>query len=197
MISGLCLCIFNCLAPKSCQTPLILSKISIVDPDWLNPDPGPTFQVNPNLDKDPDPIRIQGFDDQKFKKRRKNPDNFFIFFIKNCSYLSLGLHKGRQKHKRSLHPPKENIQHFKKSNLLSIFVGNFCPPGSGSGYGSGSTTLSRILLSICLPRLHFVGWCLHWTQGLLQCLDCCKSNLSSFECSSALARSYATPMLTL
>jgi hypothetical protein len=30
--------------------------------------------------------------------------------------------------------PKENIQHFKKLNLLTfyMFVGNFCPPGSGS-----------------------------------------------------------------
>ncbi len=37
-----------------------------LDPDSLNPDPDrdpdPAFQVNP------DPIRIQGFDDQKLKK---------------------------------------------------------------------------------------------------------------------------------
>jgi hypothetical protein len=42
-----------------------------VDPESLNPDPeslnlDPGFQVNP----DPDPIRIQGFDDQKLKKKK-------------------------------------------------------------------------------------------------------------------------------
>jgi hypothetical protein len=38
---------------------------------------------------------------------------------------------------KSLQPSKENIKYFlKKKNLLtifSIFVGHFCPPGSGSG----------------------------------------------------------------
>jgi hypothetical protein len=41
-----------------------------VDPDSINPDPDkadPAFQVNPNPDTDP--IRIQGFDDQKLKKK--------------------------------------------------------------------------------------------------------------------------------
>jgi hypothetical protein len=43
--------------------------------DSLNPDtysdvyPDPAFQVNPDPDTDPNPIRIQGFDDQKFKKK--------------------------------------------------------------------------------------------------------------------------------
>ncbi len=38
-----------------------------MDPDSWNPDtdPDPAFQVNP----DPDPIRIQGFDDQKLKEK--------------------------------------------------------------------------------------------------------------------------------
>ncbi len=38
----------------------------MVDPDSFNPDPDPAFQVNP----DQDSIRIQGFDDQKFKKKK-------------------------------------------------------------------------------------------------------------------------------
>jgi hypothetical protein len=38
----------------------------VVDPDSFNPDPDPAFQVNP----DQDSIRIQGFDDQKFKKKK-------------------------------------------------------------------------------------------------------------------------------
>jgi hypothetical protein len=60
---------------------------------------------------DPDPIRIQGFDDQKLKKigtgiQLKKVD---IFFIKLAIYLSLGFHKVRP----SLQPSKDNIQHFK------------------------------------------------------------------------------------
>ncbi len=42
-----------------------------MDPEKLIPDadmnPDLSFQVNP--DSDPDPIRIQGFDDQKLKKK--------------------------------------------------------------------------------------------------------------------------------
>jgi hypothetical protein len=37
---------------------------------------GPAFQVNP----EPDPIRIQGFDDQKLREKNTN-ENFFL--IKN------------------------------------------------------------------------------------------------------------------
>ncbi len=43
-------------------------KGRVVEPDELNPDPdtNPAFQVNPDpdTDLDPDPIRIQGFNDQ-------------------------------------------------------------------------------------------------------------------------------------
>ncbi len=47
----------------------------------MNPDPDPSFQVNPDL------IRIQCFDDQKLKK---NTWNFFLFWSKVAIYLSLG-----------------------------------------------------------------------------------------------------------
>jgi hypothetical protein len=60
-------------------------------------------------------IRIKGFDDQKLK--------------------SQGLPKGRPSYRRSLylalkkeHPALQNM----KIIFFSIFVGNFCPPGSGS-----------------------------------------------------------------
>jgi hypothetical protein len=43
-----------------------------VDPDSLNPDTDPAFQVNL------DPIQIQGFDDQKLKK--KIQQTIFFFF---------------------------------------------------------------------------------------------------------------------
>jgi hypothetical protein len=39
-----------------------------------------------------------------------------------------------------LQPSKDNIEHVKKLNLLtfSIFVGYFCPPGSGYGTDPGT-----------------------------------------------------------
>ncbi len=44
-----------------------------------NPDLDPAFQAEYCIDPDPDPIRIQGFDDQKLKK-------IYCFLIKNyCS----------------------------------------------------------------------------------------------------------------
>ncbi len=43
----------------------------------------PAFQVNP--DTDPDPIRLQGLDDQK---EEKNPaEKLFIFYNQNCNLL--------------------------------------------------------------------------------------------------------------
>jgi hypothetical protein len=41
----------------------------------MDPDPDPAFQVIP----DPDPIRIQDFDDQKLKKEN-TAESFLIFF---------------------------------------------------------------------------------------------------------------------
>jgi hypothetical protein len=62
-----------------------------VDPDSLNPDP----------------IRIQGFDDQKLKKKIQEKI-CFIFFVSQIEiYLC-------PSYRRGLQPSKENIQHFKK-----------------------------------------------------------------------------------
>jgi hypothetical protein len=47
-------------------------------------------------------------------------------------YLSLGLHKGRPSYRRSLHPSKENIWHF-KTGIFFTFEGHLGPPGSRSG----------------------------------------------------------------
>jgi hypothetical protein len=63
------------------------------------------------LNTDPDPIRIQVFDDQKLIKFAAEKRLFFI--SKTTIYLSLGLHKGFPSYRRSLQPSKENIQHFK------------------------------------------------------------------------------------
>ncbi len=79
----------------------------------------------------------------------------------------------------SLQPPKENIQPFQKLNLLtfSMFVGNFCPRGSGSGlqiwsgYGSRdphwirihNTGLKNSGLALCkkVPGSAVQQWFLH------------------------------------
>jgi hypothetical protein len=64
------------------------------------------FRMNNNLD----PIRIQGFNDQKLKI---TAENFFFFFYKTAIFLSLGLHKVHLSYRRSLQLSKEAIQHFK------------------------------------------------------------------------------------
>ncbi len=45
----------------------------------MNPDPDTAFRVNQDPDTDPDPIRIQGFDDQKLKKN--TAENYFLLFF--------------------------------------------------------------------------------------------------------------------
>ncbi len=63
--------------------------------------------------------------------RKENSRNCFLFFfwLKIAVYLSLGLHKGRPSYRRSLQPSKENIQHCKRWNLLTVFYfpGQFLP----------------------------------------------------------------------
>ncbi len=46
-------------------------------------DPDPAFQVNP----DPDPIRIHGFDDQKIKKKYSCKFFYIFFLIKNGKFI--------------------------------------------------------------------------------------------------------------
>jgi hypothetical protein len=60
------------------------------------------MEANTDPDTDRDPIRIQGFNDQKLKKKSKT-----------AIYLSLGLHKVCPGYRRSLQLTKEAIQHFK------------------------------------------------------------------------------------
>jgi hypothetical protein len=61
------------------------------------------------LNTDPDPIRIQGFDDLKLKKITAE----FFSSSKTTIYLSLGLQKERLSYRRILQLSKEKIQHFK------------------------------------------------------------------------------------
>jgi hypothetical protein len=61
--------------------------VRAVNPDSLNPDPDtdldPAFRVNP------DPIQIQGFDDQRLKNKMQLKKTTFLllFLIKNCNLL--------------------------------------------------------------------------------------------------------------
>ncbi len=62
------------------------------------------------------PIRIQGFNGQKLRKKITAEKNYF-FFCSNCNYVFLGLHKVRPSYRRSLQLSKEAIQHFKTWTL--------------------------------------------------------------------------------
>ncbi len=90
---------------------------------------------------DPDPIRIQGFVDQKLKKiyswKKK-------FRSKTTICLSLVLQKGRPSYKKSLQFSKENIQYFKTWNfynfvLLLWVIFALLDLDLDSEYGYGST----------------------------------------------------------
>jgi hypothetical protein len=66
------------------------------------------------LNTDPDPIRIQDFDDQKLEKKitaEKKELNFWG--SKTTIYLSLCLHKDVQVTEDAFSSQKRNIQHFK------------------------------------------------------------------------------------
>ncbi len=102
-----------------------------------------------NTDPEPDPIRIQGFDEQKLGNIFCWNKKFDIFLSKIAIYLSLGLHKGRPSYKTSLQPSKENIHHFKSWNFFTFFYfyGSFLPSwirmrytrdGTERGGGGGS-----------------------------------------------------------
>ncbi len=81
----------------------------------LNTDPDPAFQVNP------DPIRIQGFDDQKLKNTIQLKF-LYIFLIQNCNLL-IPRHPALERE----HPA---LQDMKFINFF-LFLWVFCPPGSG------------------------------------------------------------------
>ncbi len=77
-----------------------------------------------------------GFWRPKIFKNLQRKKNVSLFLIKDCNLLFLGRQKGRPSYKRSLQPSKENIQHFKTWNFLTLFkfCRSLCPTGSGSGF---------------------------------------------------------------
>ncbi len=77
-------------------------------------------------------IRIQGFDGQTLKKKMFTANkNIHIIWSKLAIYLSLALHNGRPRprYMRSLHPSKDNIQHFITWSFLLLWVIFARPPG--------------------------------------------------------------------
>ncbi len=65
------------------------------------------------MDPDPDPIRIQGFNDQKLKKNTAEK-KIYIFFYQKLQftvYLSLGLHKEPPCYRRSQKRPSITSKH--------------------------------------------------------------------------------------
>jgi hypothetical protein len=88
------------------------------------------------------------FNDHKLEKKFQL-EKKFVFFMKIAIWLSLGLYKGRPSYSRSLHPSKENIQHFKTGTSLTFFYfcGSFLPswiriqPTKANPCGSGPEAL--------------------------------------------------------
>ncbi len=84
---------------------------------------------------------------------------FYLLLSKTTIYLSLGIHKGRPSYRRSLQASALKREHSALQNMkfhkFFLFLGHFCPPGSGSGIhwpdwiriqsGSGSETLMKCL----------------------------------------------------
>jgi hypothetical protein len=92
------------------------------------------------------PIRIQSGSGVFMTKNWKK--NLKFFGSKIAIYLFLGLHKGRSSYMRSLH---SSTSKHENSELLNIYVGNFCPldpdPGNtacNSTYPSTSATSKSV-----------------------------------------------------
>ena len=114
----------------------------VSDPHWFNADPDtdpdPAFFLIADLDPDP------GFDDLKLKKITAEK-NINFFWIKNYN-LPFSRPPGG-----AFSPQKRTSSTSKHENsvLFSIFVGHFCPPGSGSG--------SAIWMRIRIQQLKLMG----------------------------------------
>jgi hypothetical protein len=111
--------------------------------------------VNP----DPDPIRIQGFDDQKLKKKKIWLKFFFFYISKIAIYLSLGLYQGCPCYRRSLPPSKENIQHFNFFLFLRVIFAPLYPdPDRESGSGSRGPIESGSRSTTQHNRMRLTRW---------------------------------------
>ncbi len=110
---------------------LLILKSRAVDPDSSNPDtnPDPAFQVNPDTDPDP------GFWWPKTAEKKYSWNFFFFFDPKlqfTCSYATIkylqATGEAFSSQKRTYSTSKNEIYY-----LFPMFLGHFCPSGSGSG----------------------------------------------------------------
>jgi hypothetical protein len=69
----------------------------------------------------------------------------YIFLIKNCNLSTLGLHKGRSRYWRSLHPSKENIQHSVADPGCLTRIRIFSIPDTGSAAKNLSILTPKIV----------------------------------------------------
>jgi hypothetical protein len=84
-----------------------------------------------NTNPYPDPIGIQGFNDQKMEEKITAKKNFFG--SKTTIYLSKASIKNIQV-TEEVFSSQKRLSNTSKHDILkknSTFVGNFCPPGSG------------------------------------------------------------------
>jgi hypothetical protein len=94
----------------------------------------PAFQVDP--DTDPDPIRIQGFDDQKVKKKNTAEIFLYLFSIKNCNLLMSKQQEKPPALKRE-HPGLQKMKFFNFFLCLWVIFALLDPDSDWeSGYGS-------------------------------------------------------------
>jgi hypothetical protein len=104
---------------------------------------------DPNPDPDLNPIRIQGLNDQNWKKKLQLKIFFIFFWSKTAIYLSLGLHKVYPSYRRSLQLSKEAFQLFKTWTFTNFFlllwvIFALLDPDPDSEYGSGSGSTDPI-----------------------------------------------------
>jgi hypothetical protein len=112
-----------------------------------NMDPDPAFKVNPDLVPNPDP----GFLWPKLKKKMQLKF-FFLFLVKNCNLPKVAIIRDVQATGEAL-PSKNNIQHFKRWILLTVFyfLGHFALLDPDSGF----TIILRVTLFLHFFFLFF------------------------------------------
>ncbi len=119
------------------------------------------------LNSDPDQSGSTVLMRAKIEKYLQLKIFFYIIWSKILMYLSLGLHKGRPDCRRSFQPSK----HEKFSELFSIFVCPFCPPGSGSGSTDLTESGSETLTILVFCRQSFWFWLLTAAKSVI--IICC------------------------
>ncbi len=124
----------------------IIADSSVADPHWFQCISGSSIFCQCGFGSESRSKVLMTKNWKKFTAEIK----FIYFGSKIVIRLCLDLHKGRPSYRRSLHPSKANIWHFKTWIFFTI-MGHFGPPGSGSGTLSSRPKWMRI-------RIRNTGW---------------------------------------